>query len=151
MIRPATKPELRFIRSSWAKSWNPRASDIVNGMFRWGAGRVITVASARLMHTSFVDANATTSTSLVWAVDGEPLSWVCRDLLEVNNTPLCLVHFTYTVAAARKQGLASALLRYVNREASTLGAPVKHTHLNGPGRGLLRKLQADDDQRTDPP
>ena len=150
MIRPATEAELRFIRASWARSWNPRSTDLAGGMFAWGSGRRVSSAMARRMHGALVDATATTSTSLVWAVDGgEPLSWCCRELLPPagDKPALCLMHFCYTVKAARSKGLASALVRYVRAEADTIDVRVVETHLNGPGRGLLKKARDQDDQQ----
>lgn len=112
-------------------------------MFTWGDG-VLTRRTAMAYLARFIDATATTSTCLVAAIDtdhgtSEPLAWVCRELLERDDDRVCALHYAYTLQNAQRKGLALSLVRYVMREAQTLGVNVVPTHLNGKGKALLAK------------
>lgn len=145
MIRAATEPECSIIRAAWVRTFNPSAGrgDLVDGMLPWGRDRRrVSPAIARIMLNAVADRLATPKTVIVWDVDGEPLSCLCREVLEPRpgRVPLVAVHFAYTLAAARGRGLASSLLRFVAAEADQLGAELKPTHMTEAGAGLWRSV-----------
>lgn len=146
MIRAATEPECAIIRAAWVRTFNPSAGrgDLVDGMLPWGRAdrRRVSPFVARLMMNTVTTALATSKTVIVWDVDGEPLSCLCRDVLEPRpgRVPLVAVHFAYTLAAARGRGLASSLLRFAAAEAQQIGAEVKPTHMTEAGAGLWRSV-----------
>jgi GNAT superfamily N-acetyltransferase len=145
MIRAATQPECSIIRAAWVRTFNPSAGrgDLVDGMLPWGRDRRrISPVIARVMLNAVADKLATPETVIVWDVDGEPLSCLCRDVLESRpgRVPLVAVHFVYTLAAARGRGLASSLLRFAMAEADRLGAELRPTHMTEAGAGLWRSV-----------
>lgn len=151
MIRPATGPECSIIRAAWTKTYNPSAGrgDLVSGMLPWGASRRVSPALARRMINALADSLATPETVIVWDLDGQPLSCLCRELVRRDGDPrFVAVHFAYTVAAARGQGLALALMRYTEAEAGAMGVPMRPTHMTEAGAGLMRKLNEDGDVRA---
>jgi len=141
-----------MVRHSWRRSWRlhrehtrPNRVPGRDRVFTWGDG-VIARRTAAAYLARFIDATATTTTCLVAAVDtdhgtSEPLAWVCRELLERDDDGdrVCALHYAYTLHDAQRKGLALSLVRYVLREAETLGVDVEATHINGKGRALLEK------------
>lgn len=157
MIRPATAPECSIIRAAWARTFNPSAGrgDLVQGMLPWGRRfnedgeevwpRRVSPTLARRMVNALADSLATPETVIVWDVDGQPLSCLCREMVSREGAPhFVAVHFTYTVGPARGHGLALSLLRYAKAEADATGVPMRPTHMTEAGAGLMRKLKSDE-------
>lgn len=143
MIRPATAAECSIIRSAWVKTFNPSAGrgDLVHGMLAWGSAKRLSPTLARRMMHALVDDLATPETVIVWDVDGQPLSCLCRELVTRDDSPrFVALHFVYTVAPARGHGLALALARYAGAEAKGTGVELRPTHMTRAGAGLLEKL-----------
>lgn len=157
IVRPATESELRLVRHSWRKSWRHRREHTAPNrhgdgrVFLWGPGALTQVAAAAYLET-FIQATATTGSVLVAAVEAppdepgcnQPLAWICRDIVGAEGSDVCAVHFAYTVKDARRKGLARLLLKYVLREAATLGVPVEATHINGRGAALMDSVKHED-------
>jgi GNAT superfamily N-acetyltransferase len=153
-VRPATPGELRLVRSSWHHQMRPAFRDCVpmgprlgsklpqkHAGHEWGRQRYIGQSTASEMFRLLVEKHATTEQVLVAAVPtsqgSEAMGWICRDLTDAPDSPtMCVVHFVYVLRDARRAGLASALLRYVRREASTLGVEATPGAMTGAGLGL---------------
>lgn len=117
--------------------------DLRSGLMLWGENRSVAPGLVRKMLNGLADSLATVDTVLVWDVDGQPLSCVCRSLIERDGEPLYVsVPFIYTVAKARRHGLALALLKYIKAEADTLGVDMKATTQTPNGVALKRALDA---------
>lgn len=143
-IRPPKTSELALVRATWRQQMRPRFLDTgeMGAGFRghcWGEDRFVTQKTLNNMFRRHMDDYSTRENVLVCGVpvDGEveALGWICRSTGYERNR-CCVVHFVYVLESARREGLGSALLRYVRQEARTAGLDCVPGCMTGDGVSL---------------
>ena len=129
VVRDVTASELRLVRSSWVKAWEPRRHELVpmsTGQkgHQWSRKRFVSAEMARRMVRLAVSEMATLDNVKVVAIGlgggrDEALGWVARSLQPEPDR--IVLHMLYVIHAARNEGLGTILLNFVRGEAKALG------------------------------